>query len=319
MAFLPLRERFSVPVYSAGLLVLACVGFAAMNAIIRHLATNLAVEPLMIVFCRNFFAFLVMVPWLMRGGAAVMKTNRLPLISLRALIGFLSMALWFSALAIVPLSNAVALSFTAPLFAAVAAVLILGEVIRARRMTALAIGFIGMLVILRPGSEPVGWGELIVVFSAATMALSVVTMKLLTRTEATPALVVWQNMLLTPVSFLPALLVWSWPSAEGWFWLVTVGVIATLSHLVFTRAFSLANTTYLLPFDYIRLPIVAIIGWFAFSEPTDMWTWIGAAIIASSTVYVAHRESKMRSAGAAAEAVGSPDVTGRAVPPRDNG
>ncbi|MBT5435818.1 MAG: DMT family transporter, partial [Rhodospirillaceae bacterium] len=216
MAFLPLRERFSVPVYSAGLLVLACVGFAAMNAIIRHLATNLAVEPLMIVFCRNFFAFLVMVPWLMRGGAAVMKTNRLPLISLRALIGFLSMALWFSALAIVPLSNAVALSFTAPLFAAVAAVLILGEVIRARRMTALAIGFIGMLVILRPGSEPVGWGELIVVFSAATMALSVVTMKLLTRTEATPALVVWQNMLLTPVSFLPALLVWSWPSAEGW-------------------------------------------------------------------------------------------------------
>ncbi|MBN33423.1 MAG: hypothetical protein CMM46_01355 [Rhodospirillaceae bacterium] len=316
MASKPLSERFSVPVYAAGLLVLACVGFAAMNGIIRHLGTTLAVDPLIIVFCRNFFAFVVMVPWLLRGGFEVMKTTRFPLISLRVLFGFLSMAAWFTALAIVPLSNAVALSFTAPLFAAIAAVIILREVIRARRITALAIGFVGMLVILRPGSEPAGWCELIVVFSAATMALSIVIMKLLTRTEATPALVVWQNMLLTPVSLIPALFVWAWPTPDGWFWLIAVGVIATLSHLAFTRAFSMADTTYLLPFDYIRLPIVAVIGWFAFSEPTDAWTWVGAAIIAGSTVYVAHRESKMKAAGAVRDTARSPHVTGRSVAPK---
>jgi len=316
MAHVPLREKVSTPVYAAGLLVLACVGFASMNGIIRHLGTTLAVDPLMIVFCRNLFAFLVMVPWLMRGGAAIMKTNRFGLISLRVFFGFVSMAAWFWALSVVPLSNAVALSFTAPLFAAVAAVVILREVIRARRITALAIGFIGMLVILRPGSEPVGWGEIIVVASAATMALSIVIMKLLTRTEATPALVVWQNMLLTPVSLVPALFVWTWPTPEGWFWLIAVGVIAALSHLVFTRAFSLAEATYLMPFDYVRLPFVALIGWVAFSEPTDTWTWVGAGIIAASTVYVAHREAKMRASGAAREAARSPNVTGRAVPPK---
>ena len=217
MAFTPLSARFSPPVYAAGLLMVACIGFAAMNAIIRYLATDLAVDPLMIVFCRNLFAFLAMVPWLMNQGFGVLKTNRFPLISLRVLFGFISMALWFSALAIVPLSNAVALSFTAPLFAAIAAVFILREKIRARRITALLIGFGGMLVIMRPGSEPIGWGEFIVVASAATMALSIVTMKLLTRTERTTSLVVWQNMLLTPVALIPALFVWSWPKAgSGW-------------------------------------------------------------------------------------------------------
>ena len=318
MAFTPLSARFSPPVYAAGLLMVACIGFAAMNAIIRYLATDLAVDPLMIVFCRNLYDFLAMVPWLMNQGFGVLKTNRFPLISLRVLFGFISMALWFSALAIVPLSNAVALSFTAPLFAAIAAVFILREKIRARRITALLIGFGGMLVIMRPGSEPIGWGEFIVVASAATMALSIVTMKLLTRTERTTSLVVWQNMLLTPVALIPALFVWSWPTAEGWFWLVAVGVIAAVSHLFFTRAFSLADTTYLMPFDYIRLPFVAIIGWFAFSEPTDMWTWIGGGIIAVSTIYVAHRESKMRAAGVESEAARSPHSTGRPRPPKEN-
>lgn len=203
MAVPSLSTKFSPPVYAAGLLIIACVGFAAMNAIIRYLATDLAVDPLMIVFCRNLFAFLVLLPWLMQQGIGVMKTSRFPLISLRVLFGFISMALWFSALTIVPLSNAVALSFTAPLFAAVAAVFILREKIRARRIIALLIGFGGMLVIMRPGSQPIGWGEFIVVVSAATMALSIVTMKLLTRTERTPCLVVWQNMLLTLVSCCP--------------------------------------------------------------------------------------------------------------------
>ncbi len=317
MAVPSLSTKFSPPVYAAGLLIIACVGFAAMNAIIRYLATDLAVDPLMIVFCRNLFAFLVLLPWLMQQGIGVMKTSRFPLISLRVLFGFISMALWFSALTIVPLSNAVALSFTAPLFAAVAAVFILREKIRARRIIALLIGFGGMLVIMRPGSQPIGWGEFIVVVSAATMALSIVTMKLLTRTERTPCLVVWQNMLLTLVSLLPAIFVWTWPTAEGWFWLVTVGAIAAVSHLLFTRAFSLAETTYLMPFDYIRLPFVAIIGWFAFSEPTDVWTWTGGGIIAASTIYVAHREAKMRASGVAREAARSPHTTGRPRPPKE--
>lgn len=285
-------ETFPDPVKAALLIVFAGLLFSSMNAMIRHASSEL--HPLQIVFFRSLFGFAAMIPWLSRQGIRALHTRRPGLIGLRTLLGFVSMATWFSALAVVPLGNAVALGFTAPLFAALAAVFVLREVIRARRITALAVGFGGMLVILRPGVESGGAGELMVIVSALTMALSVVTMKLLTRTEKVGSLVVYQTLLITPVALVPALLVWSWPSAAMWFWVVLIGIVASTAHMAFTRAFALADTMYLMPFDYLRLPQVAFLGWMLFGEPTDVYTWVGAAIIAASSLYVAHREAKVR-------------------------
>jgi drug/metabolite transporter (DMT)-like permease len=170
----------------------------------------------------------------------------------------------------------------------------LREVIRVRRITALLIGFGGMLIILRPGAQSIGSGEVMVVVSALTMALSVITMKVLTRTEQVGSLVVYQTMLITPIALVPALFVWTWPSAEMWFWSIMIGLVGSTAHMAFTRAFSLADTMYLMPFDYLRLPQVAFLGWALFGEPTDIYTWTGAAIIAVSSIYVAHREAKAR-------------------------
>ncbi len=293
-----LRQRFGAPpVHAALLVVAACIGFASMNAIIRHLGTTLATEPLIIVFCRNLFAVLAMAPWIARHGRGALRTERFGLIALRAVFGFASMAAWFTALAVVPLANAVALSFTAPLFAAVAALLLLHEAARGRRIVALLLGFCGMLAILRPGWQPVGWGEAIVLASAVTMALSIVTMKMLTRSETAPALVAWQAILLTPLSLLPALFVWRWPAAEAWLWLAALGAVATAAHLLMTRAFAMAEASYLLPFTYARLPFVALIGWLAFSEATDLWTWVGAAVIAASTIFAARGEARTQRGG----------------------
>ena len=285
-------EKLSNPVKAALLVVFAGLLFSSMNAMIRHASSEL--HPLEIVFFRSFFGFVAMLPWLSRQGIAALRTKRPGLIGLRTLLGFISMATWFSALAVVPLGNAVALGFTAPLFAAVAAVVVLREVIRIRRITALVIGFGGMLVILRPGVETITVGEMLVIVSALTMALSVVAMKVLTRTEQVGSLVVYQTLLITPVALVPALFVWTWPSAEMWFWVVVIGVVASTAHMAFTRAFALADTMYLMPFDYLRLPQVAFLGWMLFGEPTDAFTWIGAAIIAASSIYVAHREAKVR-------------------------
>jgi drug/metabolite transporter (DMT)-like permease len=301
----PLAQRLSPPVFAVLLSLGASLCFAVMNGIIRYLGADLHVDPLEIVFFRNLFAFLAMTPWLARQGIAVMRTDKLPLLGVRVFWGFISMVAWFSSLAIMPLANAMALSFTAPLFAAVAAVLMLGEVIRARRVVALAIGFAGMLVILRPGHAQVGWGELLVIVSAATMALSIVTMKKLTRSERPACLVAWQSLLLTPVSLVPALFVWRWPSVQDLLWLIAVGAIGSVAHLLYTRAFSLADTTFLMPIDYVRLPCVALIGWVAFGETTDLWTWIGAAVIAASTVYIARREALARSREAEQPALAS--------------
>jgi drug/metabolite transporter (DMT)-like permease len=280
------------PVKAALLIVFAGFLFSSMNAMIRHVSSEL--HPLEIVFFRSLFGFVAMVPWLSRQGFVVLRTRRPGLIGFRTLLGFISMATWFSALAIVPLGNAVALGFTAPLFAAIAAVIVLREVIRARRIIALTVGFAGMLIILRPGMQSIGTGEVMVVVSALAMALSAITMKVLTRTEQVGSLVVYQTMLTTPIALVPALFVWTWPSPEMWMWVILIGIVASTAHMAFTRAFSLADTMYLMPFDYLRLPQVAFLGWALFGEPTDFYTWTGAAIIAASSVYVAHREARMR-------------------------
>ncbi len=291
----PRASRFadlSDPTKAALLIVFAGVLFSSMNAMIRHVSSEL--HPLEIVFFRSLFGFVAMMPWLSRQGFRVLRTRRPGLIGFRTLLGFISMATWFSALAIVPLGNAVALGFTAPLFAAVAAVVVLHEVIRARPITALVVGFGGMLIILRPGVQSIGTGEVMVVVSALAMALSVITMKVLTRTEQVGSLVVYQTMLTTPIALVPALFVWTWPSAEMWMWVILIGGVASTAHMAFTRAVSLADTMYLMPFDYLRLPQVAFLGWALFGEPTDIYTWTGAAIIAVSSIYVAHREAKAR-------------------------
>jgi drug/metabolite transporter (DMT)-like permease len=285
-------NKLSASVKAALLIVFAGLLFSSMNAMIRHASGEL--HPLEIVFFRSLFGFAAMVPWLSRQGLGALRTRRPALIGLRTLLGFISMATWFSALAVVPLGNAVALGFTAPLFAAVAAVVVLREKIRARRIIALLVGFAGMLIILRPGAQSVGVGQVMVVVSALSMALSVITMKVLTRTEQVGSLVVYQTMLTTPIALVPALFVWTWPSAEMWFWVILIGVVASTAHMAFTRAFSLADTMYLMPFDYLRLPQVAFLGWMLFGEPTDLYTWIGAAVIAASSVYVAHREARVR-------------------------
>lgn len=275
-------------------LVTSCVFFASMNAMIRHLSGEL--DSLEIVFFRNFIGLLVMVPWLARQGFGALRTKRIGGLASRSLIGFVSMLLWFWALGRLQLDHAVSLSFTAPLFATIAAVILLKERIRARRIIALAVGFGGVLIVLRPGAVVIEGASIAAIVSSACMALSIVLMKSMTDTESPGTLVFYQVLLITPISFVPALFVWEWPSLDAWIWLVLLGSFASIGHYFFTRAFACAEATALMPFDYVRLPMVAAIGFVVFGDIPDLWTWIGAAVILGSSVYVAHREAVQRRA-----------------------
>lgn len=293
-------------------LVGSCVFFASMNAMIRHLSAELS--SFEIVFFRNFIGLMVMTPWLVRFGFGALRTRRLGALAGRSVIGFVSMLLWFWALGRLQLDHAVSLSFTAPLFTAIAAVVILKERMRLRRIIALAVGFAGVLVILRPGAVPLEIASLAAILSSAFMALSIVLMKSLTETESPGTLVFYQVLLITPVSFVPALFVWQWPSLDAWFWLILLGTFASTGHYLFTRAFACAEATALMPFDYVRLPMVAAIGFVAFGDLPDLWTWAGGAIILASSVYVAHREAVARRGEAATSAS---KLRPRAVPQGD--
>lgn len=268
-----------------------CVFFAAMAGLIRQ-AGDAGVHPLLIVFFRNFFSLLLLAPWLIYVGATMLRTRRLGLYSLRAVFGVTSMFTWFTAITLMPLAEVMSLSFTAPFFVTILAALVLGEKVRARRWTAVALGFLGALIVLRPGSGTLELiPALLALASAVTTAGSTVCAKTLARTEPPDAIVAYLMIFLTPISLIPALFVWEWLTWAQYGWLFLVGLTGTLGHLLWTRAIWNAEASLVVSFDFVRLILVAAIGYFVFDQPQSAWTWAGGAVIVASAVYIARREA----------------------------
>ncbi len=282
-------DAIPAPLQGALMMTGAALGFSLMTGLIRLASASL--DPLQIVFFRNFFALLFMLPWLLRVGPGALSTPRLPLHFARAAVGFVAMACWFTSVALLPLAQAVSLNFTVPLFATAGAALVLGEVVRARRWTATVVGFLGVLVIVRPGLAEVSPATALPVVAALFMAGAALIVKTLSRSENPSTMVFYMNFFLTPMSLAPALFVWVWPDWITLGTVVLIGLLAMLSHQLLTRAFARADASAVIPFQYARLPFVALIGFLFFGETPDLWTFLGAGIIAAAAVYIAHREA----------------------------
>jgi drug/metabolite transporter (DMT)-like permease len=285
------------PVQGALFMTAAAFCFSVMNVLVRLAAEEMA--PLQIAFFRNFFALFFLLPWLFRAGLGSLRTTRIKLHLLRSLFALGTMITWFSALALLPLNEAVALNFTVPLFATAGAALILGEVVRARRWTATVVGFLGTLIILRPGFIEVTPAMALPVVAALTMACATLTVKSLSRSESAATIVIYMTLFLTPLSLIPALFVWQWPDWQMLGYLIGLGGSGTLAHLLLTMAYSKADASAVIPFDYARLPFVAVIAFLLFGEVPDLWTWLGAAVIAASAIYIARREAQVAKSGVA--------------------
>lgn len=278
--------------HQASLLMLlsACL-FAGMAIAIRLASQH--VHAFEIAFFRNFFGLVFALPLLFRGGFSMLKTKVLPLYFMRCVIGLGAMLTGFWALVNLPLSQAIALSYTTPLFVTFGAALFLGEVIRARRISALAVGFIGTLVILKVWTFGASWlssGVWIALLSSVLGASAAISIKFLARTESAEAIVFYMVLIMTPLSLLPALSVWSWPGNHGWLWLVLTGAFGTAAHIAMTRAYKLGEVSALTPINFIQLPLISLAAWFLFNELPDRYTVIGALIVFASTLYIAHRE-----------------------------
>ena len=263
--------------------------FSTMGVFIKLSSSQL--HPLEVVFFRNFLALFFLTPWIFHQRATVFKSNRKNLYTLRAIFNVVGMAAGFTALTLIPLAEATALSFTAPLFATLGAVLILGEIVRQRRIIAIFFGFVGMLIILRPGIEAVSPGALLAIANAITIAITVLIVKKLTTTEKPITIVAYMALLQTPMALIPALFYWEWPSLITWTWLFFLAGAGTIGHLMYTKAIQMAEVSQLQPIDFVRLPIIALFGYIVFAEQPSIWVWIGGAVIFLSTAYVTHREA----------------------------
>lgn len=274
------------------LVVIATVGFSVMHVLVRYLSSEL--HPIQISFFRNAFGLLVFAPWLLKFGVGVMSTRRLGLHGVRAVLNVSAMFAYFTALSIAPLAQVTALGFTAPIFAALLSVLLLGERFRFRRWAALAIGFVGTLVILRPGIQPIDLGSMLVLISAVLWGVTMIVIKMLARTESSMAITGYMNLFLTILSIGPALYFWQMPRPETWIWLLLIGVTGTLAQVAFAQALKEADAGVVMPFDFLKLVWISIMGFILFAEVPDIFIWLGGAIVFSSTSYLAYRESRLR-------------------------
>ncbi len=270
----------------------ACAFFALMNVCVR-LAHQSGMDTLQIVFFRNLFALLTMVPWLVATGFRGARTRRFGAHMRRALLGMTAMIFWFSSVALLPLAEATALNFTFPLFGTILAALILKEQVRIRRWSATVVGFLGVLIILQPWDAALSWISFLPIAAAFFMALSAITVKQLSATESAGTVVLYMNLIMTPLSLVPALFVWQWPDGEIWLALVALGSFAAVSHVALTRAYALVEASFLQPLDYLRLPMIALLAYLLFGEVPSDWIWPGAAVIAAASIYIAHREAKL--------------------------
>ena len=278
--------------------MLAGAMFSFMHGSIRYVSGGATgadgLHPFEIAFFRNFFGLVALLPFLMRAGIRSLKTTRFSLHLWRAVLQVFSMLMFFSALTMSPLADATALSFLAPLFTTVGAILFLGEKARIRRWTALIVGFAGAMIILRPGFQEISLGLVLVMGSSAIWGGAMLIIKSLARTDSSVSIAAYMAILMTPMSLIPALFFWQMPTLEEYVGLFVIGAFGSIGHVMLAQAFKEAEASAILPLDFTRLIWAAAVGYFLFGEVPGLWTWLGGGLIFSAATYVAYRESRAR-------------------------
>ncbi len=264
--------------------------YACLYVVIRRLTDTLPI--LELVFLRGVMGVILALPWLYRVGPGALATSRLGLYSTRVVMVYFGQVAWFYALANMPLNDATALIFTLPLFSIVLAGLLLRERVGLHQWLATATGFAGALIIIRPGEIGLSLAASAALFTALTYAGGQIATKSLTRTEDSSAIVFYMFALMALVGAVPAALVWTTPSWADLPWLIAFGVLSVPAQHAVTRSFAAAPANVVAPFNFLKLPFVAVIALVWFAELPDPWTWLGGAVIFASTYYIGRRQAR---------------------------
>ena len=283
--------RFSGNLIGIALIVAATLVMILQHSLVKALAAEMSI--LEIVFFRTATAVLFFLPWMLRSGLAIFGTERIGLHILRATFQTFSAFGFFLGLAIVPLATVTALHFTTPIFVVLIGIFILGERVSVRRWSAILAGFVGTMLILRPGFSTVGYGELLVLGSAVAWACAIIVIKVLSRTDTSVTITAYMYVLMTPATLIAASFDWTWPTLEQYGWLVAIGLTGALGHVLMAEALKRGDTHVITPFDFFRLIWATLIGILLFGESVDNLVWIGGTIVIASVSYIAWRERQI--------------------------
>jgi drug/metabolite transporter (DMT)-like permease len=280
--------------------VTALVLFSTMDAMVKALGESYG--PFQMMLFRSTIA-LVPLYFLFRnaGGLRLVRSNRPVLQVLRIATGFGSLLGFFYIFPRMPLVDAYAISYAAPLFMVGLAAPILGETAGWRRWSAVAVGFAGVLVMLEPWNISVHWLSLVVLAATFCYSLSAVLTRLISRYDHDAATIFWFCLFASVVSAIGAVPEWKWPTAADWFWLSSLGLIGGVAQILVTRALRLAPASILAPFDYSSIVLAVAYGYLWFKEEPSPAVWYGLPLVIGSGLYILHRERvRARERGAAA-------------------
>ena len=265
--------------------------FTTNGVMIRLLSEQ--IPPVQTAFFRSVLSVAMLLPLMLMGRVQPWKSTRLKGHFWRTFMGTCSLVRGFYAISMLPLADATALAFSQPLFSVCVAALIVGEKVRWRRWGATIVGFIGVLVMVRPGVGTLQPGAIIALANAAAVAVSILLVKRLSDSE-TPLMILTQFAIFSTLLLaVPAIWVWHWPNGWGWVLAVGVSLSATVGQYFWVQAFKSGEMSAVAPFEYLRLPFAVFMGWLLWGEMPVVWTYVGAAIVIASALYIAQREAQL--------------------------
>ena len=247
-----------------------------------------------IVFFRNIFGFIVLIPFLMRAGRVELWPKRPVLLTGRAVMQVTGLSLWYFGLTAIPLADATALGLLEPIFAALFAIFFFKEKNSLGRWLVVVLGLVGSLIIVRPGLEEVSLGAVSVVVSAVIWAVYVLNGKVLTRTDSALVVVAYPTALVVPLALIPALFFWQTPSLIDYAWFILAGTLSSIANYALTKAYQVGDVTAVAPIGFTRLIFSAMVGYLVFAEIPVVWVWLGGGLIVVAGTILAHMESKDR-------------------------
>jgi drug/metabolite transporter (DMT)-like permease len=285
----------ALPPNLRGILWVALSGlvFALLNVFTLIPAQHL--NPYVMAFLRYLFGAMFLLPVVARIGLyQSLHTNRLGLHISRGALHTVGIVLWFVALPLTTLAELTALGFTGPIFVTIGAALFLAEDVRLRRWIAVFVGFAGAMIIIRPGFTNIHIGVICILVSTPIFSASNLISKALARTDSANTIVIWQNLVIVACAAPFAIWFWQTPGWVDVLWFMAAGLCGTLGHICQQRGYQLADITLLQPIGFLSLIYNTLLGYFLFFQTPDVWTFVGAAVIFGSAMYISHREAVRR-------------------------
>jgi drug/metabolite transporter (DMT)-like permease len=276
------------------------LSFSTMAVAVRELLDTMGTFE--VLFFRSLVSLLMVLAVVPRYGFGALRTRRLGLHVVRNLLHYSGQYAWVYAIAFLPLATVFAIEFTMPVWTAVLAVMLIGERLNRGRVVMLLTGLAGILIILRPGFAFIHPAALVMLGGSLAFATTMITTKRLSSTDSPLVILFYMSVIQLPLGLIPALPFWVTPTVADLPWIVGVGVAGYSAHYCMTRAFRLADATLVVPLDFLRLPLIAVVGALFYREPIQLATMLGAVVMFAGTYYSVSRESRAAPVAPAASA-----------------